>query len=61
VLLRPELHIRQGLRLSLALGQMEMRSGDSAAGREQLTALGKDATAKGFFLIDRQTLEAMHE
>jgi hypothetical protein len=40
---------------------MEMRSGDSAAGREQLTALGKDATAKGFFLIDRQTLEAMHE
>ena len=61
MLLRPELHIRQGLRLSLALGQMEMRSGDSAAGREQLTALGEDATAKGFFLIDRQTLEAMHE
>ena len=61
MLLRPELHIRQGLRLSLALGQMEMRSGDSAAGREQVTALRKDATAKGFSLIARQAAEAMHE
>ena len=47
------------LQARLALGQMEMRSGDSTAAREHLTALGKDATAKGFLLIARQTAEAM--
>ena len=42
------------LHTRLALGEMEMHSGDSAAGRERLTALEKNATAKGFLLIARQ-------
>lgn len=53
--------LRARANLGALLRQMEMRSGDSAAGREQLTALGEDATAKGFSLIARQTGVAMHE
>ena len=49
------------LQARLALGKLEMHSGDSAAGREQLTALEKDATGKGFLLIARQAAEALHE
>jgi len=45
------------LHASLALGEMEMHSGDSAAGRERLTALEKNATAKGFLLIARQAAD----
>ena len=43
-----------GLEASLALGEAEMKSGETAAGRARLVALEKDATAKGFFLIARQ-------
>ncbi len=49
------------LQARLALGQMEMRWGDSTAAREQLSTLGKDATAKGFLLIARQAADAMRE
>src|SRR5260370_36393852 len=47
------------LQARLALGQMEMRWGDSTAARQHLTALGKDATAKRVLLISRPTAEAM--
>jgi tetratricopeptide (TPR) repeat protein len=35
----------------LALGEIELHSGQVAAGRAHLAALGKDASAKGFLLI----------
>jgi len=35
----------------LALGEMEMRMGETAAGRSRLASLEKDSTAKGFLLI----------
>jgi tetratricopeptide (TPR) repeat protein len=38
----------------LALGQIEMKSGDTAAGRARLAALEADAKAKGFGLIARK-------
>jgi hypothetical protein len=41
-----------------ALGEIEMKSGRAAAGRSRLTALGKDATAKGFLLIARKAAKA---
>jgi hypothetical protein len=37
----------------LALGEVELKAG-KAAGREQLSALEKDATARGFLLIARE-------
>lgn len=37
----------------LALGEIDMRSGNSTAGRVRLAALEKDAAAKGFLLIAR--------
>jgi serine/threonine protein kinase/tetratricopeptide (TPR) repeat protein len=42
----------------LAQGEIEMKSGRSAAGRAHLSALDKDATAKGFLLIARKTKAA---
>jgi serine/threonine protein kinase/tetratricopeptide (TPR) repeat protein len=38
----------------LALGEMEMKSKETAAGRAHLAALEKDATATGFLLIARK-------
>jgi serine/threonine protein kinase/tetratricopeptide (TPR) repeat protein/TolB-like protein len=38
----------------LALGELEMKSGKTTAGRARLAALEKDATAKGFLLIARK-------
>ncbi len=42
------------LEARLALGEIEIRSGQSAAGRARLAALEKEATAKGFGLIARK-------
>ena len=42
------------LEATLGLGEVEMKSGDSLAGRARLAALEKDATARGFLLIARQ-------
>jgi hypothetical protein len=42
----------------LALGETEMRSGQAVAGRSRLTALEKDATAKGFLLIAHKAAQA---
>lgn len=49
-----------GLQLEarLALGQIESKSGDRAAGRTQLAAVQKDATAKGFLQIARKAAAA---
>jgi hypothetical protein len=38
----------------LALGELEMKSGRTAAGRARLARLEKDAGAKGYTLIARQ-------
>jgi predicted negative regulator of RcsB-dependent stress response len=38
----------------LALGEIEVKSGNSASGRSRLTALENDANAKGFVLIARK-------
>jgi serine/threonine protein kinase/tetratricopeptide (TPR) repeat protein len=42
----------------LALGELEMNSGQTTAGRAHLTALEKDARAKGFLLIARKAAAA---
>ncbi len=42
----------------LALGQMEMKSGQRAAGRAHLQALEREAQAQDFGLIARQAAEA---
>jgi len=42
----------------LALGEIEMKSGDSVAGRAYLKALEKDAKSHGFALIARQAVAA---
>ena len=38
----------------LALGEMEMKSKETATGRAHLAALERDATARGFLLIARK-------
>jgi hypothetical protein len=38
----------------LALGEAEMKSGKTAAGKARLAALDKDATGTGFLLIARK-------
>ena len=43
--------VRSMLEARLALGDIEMKSGQTVAGRARLDALEKDATAKGFVLI----------
>ncbi len=45
----------------LALGEIEMKSAQTAAGRARLEALEKDATAKGFLLIARKAALAKRE
>jgi eukaryotic-like serine/threonine-protein kinase len=45
--------------LRLALGEIEMKSGKTAAGRARLTALQKDAAAKGFNLIAEKARRAL--
>jgi len=42
----------------LALGQIEMQSGKSSAGRPHLETLEKDARAKAYFLIARKAAAA---
>lgn len=42
----------------LALGEIELASGQVAAGRARLETLEKEATAKGFLLIARQAAAA---
>jgi len=42
----------------LALGEIEMKSGQTAAARARLVALEKDASAKGFLLIARKAAAA---
>ncbi|MFI5058330.1 MAG: tetratricopeptide repeat protein [Candidatus Acidiferrales bacterium] len=43
----------------LALGEIEMRVGEGAAGRSRLASLEKDATAKGFLLVARKAHAAL--
>ena len=43
----------------LALGEIEMRSRQTAAGRARLEALEKDATGKGFLHIAQKASAAM--
>ena len=45
----------------LALGELEMTSGDRAAGRGRLESLLKDANDRGFGLIARQAASALSE
>lgn len=42
------------LEARLGLGEIEMKSGQTAVGRARLKALAKDARAKGFLLIARK-------
>lgn len=44
----------------LALGEIEMNSGDRVAGVAHLDALEKDATNGGFHLIAREAAAARH-
>jgi hypothetical protein len=50
--------VRVELRTRLALGEIEMKSGQAVAGRARLEALEKDATAKGFGLIAQKAAAA---
>ena len=43
----------------LGLGEVEIASGRAAAGRARLETLQKDATAKGFLLVARQSAGAL--
>ena len=43
--------VRYQLEARLALGEIELKSGKSKAGRVHLAALHRDATARGFLLI----------
>jgi hypothetical protein len=38
----------------LALGEVDLKSGNTASGRTQLAALNQDATRAGFLLIARK-------
>lgn len=46
------------LEARLAMGELEMKSGDRANGRAHLAALQKDAATKGFLLIARKSAAA---
>ena len=50
--------VRQEYRIRLALGEIEVKSGDTKTGRARLTALEKDARSKGFLLIVRKAAAA---
>jgi hypothetical protein len=45
----------------LALGELEMTSGNRASGRGRLESLLKDANERGFGLIARQAASALKE
>jgi hypothetical protein len=40
--------------IRLALGELEIQSGNAAKGRQRLTELRSDATAKGYRLVARK-------
>lgn len=46
--------VLEGFEARLAIGELEMKSGESVLGRAHLASLEKDATAKGFLLIARK-------
>jgi len=46
--------VELGFDARLAMGEIEMTTGDAAAGRAELAALEKDATAKGFLIYARK-------
>ena len=46
--------VRYQLEARLALGEIELKSANPTVGRTGLTALEKDADAKGFYLIARR-------
>jgi len=46
------------LEARLALGEIEMQSGNPSAGRSRLDALEKDARVRGFLLIARKAAAA---
>jgi len=47
------------LEIRLALGEIEMKSGETAKGRERLTTLRVEAASKGFGLIARKAGSAL--
>jgi hypothetical protein len=47
------------LEIRLALGEIEMKSGETAKGRARLNALRAEAAAKGFGLIARKAGSAL--
>jgi len=47
------------LEIRLALGEIEMKSGETAKGRTLLTALRGEASAKGYGLIARKAASAL--
>jgi hypothetical protein len=49
------------LETRLALADLELRGGGSQAGRARLTALEKDATAKGFQLVAKAAAAALRQ
>ena len=49
------------LEASLQLGELELRSGASGAGRTELDRLEKDARSKGFLLIANQAASRLKE
>jgi tetratricopeptide (TPR) repeat protein/TolB-like protein len=50
--------VPEQLEARLALGEIEMKSGEADTGRARLAALEKDAQAKGFLLIARKAARA---
>lgn len=50
--------VSQQFEARLNLGEIEMKSGQIAAGRARLEALGKEAWTKGFLLIARNAAAA---
>jgi len=53
--------MRYSFQARLALGEIEIQSGQTAAGRAHLEALEKDATAKGFLLMARKAAAAANK
>jgi tetratricopeptide (TPR) repeat protein len=51
--------VEHELEAELALGELEIKSGDTAAGRSDLASLEKAASARGFLAISRKAASAL--
>jgi Tfp pilus assembly protein PilF/TolB-like protein len=52
-------YFRNGINARVALGEMQLRAGDTAVGRATLMAVERDAAAKGFVLAARRARAAL--